>query len=40
VDTSLDAISSPGGGVVWALGVQNILGAFGLKTLAIGTRAG
>jgi alpha-tubulin suppressor-like RCC1 family protein len=40
VDTSLDATSSPGGGVVWALGVQNILGAFGLKTLAIGTRAG
>jgi hypothetical protein len=40
VDTSLEATTSAGSGVVWALGDQNFLGLFGFKTLALGTTAG
>ncbi len=39
-DNSLDAVASPGGGVVWAVGAQEIPGQCCLRTLAESTLAG
>lgn len=39
-ENSLDAASSPGGGTVWALGTQDILGHCCQQTLALHTTAG
>lgn len=39
-DNSLDAVASPGGGVVWAVGAQEIPGQCCLRTLALNATAG
>lgn len=39
-DSSLDAVTSAGGGNVFAVGAQETVGQEGLRTLAIGTSSG
>jgi alpha-tubulin suppressor-like RCC1 family protein len=39
-DNALDGVASPGGGVVWAVGTQEIPGQCCLRTLALHTSAG